>query len=47
MLPIAKKMQRLLKLDKEQHSGMNEVMKNVVSYNYFEVVIDKDGLIGH
>jgi len=46
MLPIAKKMQRLLKLDKEQRSGMNEVMTNVVNYHYFEVVIDKDGIIG-
>jgi hypothetical protein len=36
----------VLKLVKEERSGMNELMKNVVSYHYFEVVIDKDGKIG-
>jgi hypothetical protein len=34
----------VLKLVKEQ-LGSNELMKNVVSYHYFEVVIDKDGEI--
>lgn len=34
-----------LKLVKEESSGMNELMKNIVSYHYFEVVIDKDGKI--
>jgi hypothetical protein len=33
----------VLKLIREQSSGMNELMKNLVSYHYFEVVIDKDG----
>ena len=33
-----------LKLVKEQ-LGSNELMKNVVSYHYFEVVIEKDGEI--
>jgi hypothetical protein len=35
----------VLKLVKEESSGMNELMKNIVSYHYFEVVIDKDGKI--
>lgn len=34
----------VLKLVKE-NLGSNELMKNVVSYHYFEVVIDKDGEI--
>jgi hypothetical protein len=32
----------VLKLVKE-NLGTNELMKNVVSYHYFEVIIDKDG----
>jgi hypothetical protein len=32
----------VLKLVKDQ-LGSNELMKNVVSYHYFEVIIDKDG----
>jgi len=36
----------VLKLVKEQRSGMNELMKNVVSYHYYEVIIDKDGKTG-
>lgn len=35
----------VVKLVKEQSSGMNELMKNAVSYHYFEIVIDKDGEI--
>ncbi|CAM3782902.1 WG repeat-containing protein [Flavobacterium gelidilacus] len=35
----------VLKLVKEK-LGTNELMKNVVSYEYFEVVIDKDGKTG-
>lgn len=34
----------VLKLVKEQ-LGSNELMKNVVNYHYFEVIIDKDGEI--
>lgn len=34
-----------LKLVKEESSGMNELMKNIVNYHYYEVVIEKAGEI--